>query len=116
MGAGREGKEINERDKSYEQPQRESRVPVVCETLVMIVLRLKNPMPKRVCREHRGTHSKHDKRRQGTERDIETERRHSTHILCGAAGGKVFGVGKERSTGKKGGMIGYQGLVAGRGE
>jgi len=97
MGAGREGREINERDKSYEQPQRESRVPVVCETFVMIVLRLKNPIPKRFFREHRGTHSKHDTHRQGqTERDIVTERRHSTHILCGPAGGKEFGVRKER--------------------
>jgi hypothetical protein len=35
--------------------------------------------------------------------DIETERRHITlcHILDGPVGGKVFGVRKERYTGKK---------------
>ena len=96
MGAGREGREINERDQSYEQSERESRVPVVYERLVMIVLRLKNPTPKRFRREHRGTHSKNDTHGQGqTEKDIETEKRHSTHILCGPVGEKGSGVRKE---------------------
>ena len=36
-----------------------------------------------------------------TERDIESEKRHITNILCGPVGGKVFGVRKERYKGKK---------------
>ena len=101
MTAGREGREINERDESYEQPQTESRVPVVYETFVLIVLRLKNPTPKRFFREHRGTHSKNDKQT-GTDRARHRDRKETQqNILCGPAGGKVFGVRKERYKGKK---------------
>jgi hypothetical protein len=78
MTAGREGREINERDESYEQPQTESRVPVVYETLVLIVLRLKNPTPKRFFREHRGTHSKNDTQT-GTERERNRNRKETQH-------------------------------------
>ena len=100
-GTGREGREINEQDESCEQAQaperesrqRESRVPVLDETLVFIVLRLKNPTPKRFVREHREAHTStttvtHTKTDRVRYRDRKEKQHTSTRLLCGPAGGE----------------------------
>ena len=70
--------------------------------MVLIVLRPKNATPKRFFKSTQALTARTTHRQSQTERDIETEKRHSTHIRCGPAGGKVFGIKKGEEAEERG--------------